>query len=115
MGGPDAAGRGQRHSHRRTGHAAFKESQAAGGVVHTWWVEGFLSEGMQPAELGWGTHEKWMPSNAHTHQTGCGAAIYLMQPGANTRVRTWCPTRGAQYGFLVTHNESISIADYFTA
>ena len=69
---------------------------------------------MQPSELGWGTHEKWMPENAHTHQAGCGAAIYLMQPGANTRVRTWCPTRGAQYGFLVTHNESISIADYFT-
>jgi homospermidine synthase len=45
---------------------------------------------------------------------GCGAAIYLLQPGANTRVRSWCPTPGAQYGFLVTHNESISIADYFT-
>jgi homospermidine synthase len=29
-------------------------------------------------------------------------------------VRSWCPTPGAQYGFLVTHNESISIADYFT-
>ena len=29
-------------------------------------------------------------------------------------MRTWCPTRGAQYGFLVTHNESISISDYFT-
>ena len=55
-----------------------------------------------------------MPENARTHEAGCGAAIYLMQPGANTRVRTWCPTRGAQYGFLVTHNESISIADYFT-
>ena len=41
-------------------------------------------------------------------------AIYLLQPGANTRVRSWCPTPGAQYGFLVTHNESISIADYFT-
>src|SRR5437588_75380 len=77
-------------------------------------VEGFLSEGVQPSELGWGTHEKWMPENARTHEAGCGAAIYLMQPGANTRVRTWCPTRGAQYGFLVTHNESISIADYFT-
>ena len=47
-------------------------------------------------------------------ETGCGAAIYLLQPGANTRVRSWCPTPGAQYGFLVTHNESISIADYFT-
>ena len=41
-------------------------------------------------------------------------AIYLMQPGAETKVRTWCPTRGAQYGFLITHNESISISDYFT-
>ena len=73
--------------------------------VNTWSVEGFLSEGVQPSELGWGTHEKWMPENARTHEAGCGAAIYLMQPGANTRVRTWCPTRGAQYGFLVTHNE----------
>jgi homospermidine synthase len=69
---------------------------------------------MQPAELGWGTHEKWMPKNGHRHKTGCGAAIYLTQPGANTRVRSWTPTARGQYGFLVTHNESISIADYFT-
>jgi homospermidine synthase len=82
--------------------------------VNTWSVEGFVSEGLQPAELGWGTHEKWKPANAKGHKTGCGAAIYLLQPGANTRVRSWCPTPGAQYGFLVTHNESISIADYFT-
>jgi homospermidine synthase len=41
-------------------------------------------------------------------------AIYLIQAGAETKVRSWCPTPGAQYGFLVTHNESISIADYFT-
>jgi homospermidine synthase len=82
--------------------------------VNTWSVEGFVSEGLQPAELGWGTHEKWMPDTGRTHKDGCGAAIYLLQPGANTRVRSWCPTPGAQYGFLVTHNESISIADYFT-
>ena len=69
---------------------------------------------MQPAELGWGTHEKWMPSNALTHDKGCGAGLFLNQPGANTRVRSWTPTAKAQYGFLVTHNESISIADYFT-
>ncbi len=81
---------------------------------NTWSVEGFISEGLQPAELGWGTHETWMPKNAKTHKKGCQAAIYLEQPGANTRVRTWCPTPGPQYGFLVTHNESISIADFFT-
>ena len=36
------------------------------------------------------------------------------RPGAGTRVRSWTPTAQAQHGFLVTHNESISIADYFT-
>jgi homospermidine synthase len=82
--------------------------------VNTWSVEGFLSEGMQPAELGWGSHEKRLPKNGAKHKTGCQAAIYLKQPGANTRVRSWTPTAKAQYGFLVTHNEAISIADYFT-
>ena len=82
--------------------------------VNTWSVEGFLSEGMQPAELGWGTHEKWAPANAGFYKSGCGAAIYLDQTGANTRVRSWTPTPQARFGFLVTHNESISIADYFT-
>ncbi len=81
---------------------------------NTWSAEGFISEGLQPAELGWGTHEKWKPDNAKEQEAGCKAAIYLEQPGANTRVRTWCPTPGAQYGFLVTHNESVSIADFFT-
>ena len=81
--------------------------------VNTWSVEGFISEGLQPAELGWGTHERWMPANARKHKAGCQAAIYMLQPGANTRVRSWTPTARAQYGFLVTHNESISIADYF--
>ena len=82
--------------------------------VNTWSVEGFMSEGMQPAEMGWGTHEKWLPENGRLHELGSKAGAYLLQPGANTRVRTWCPTPGPQYGFLVTHNESISIADYFT-
>jgi homospermidine synthase len=101
-------------------HIAERDTQRARNpkprkvFVNTWSVEGFVSEGLQPAELGWGTHEAWMPANGRTHATGCGAAIYLLQPGANTRVRSWTPTAQAQYGFLVTHNESISIADYLT-
>ncbi len=91
-----------------------KQPKPADVFVNTWSVEGFISEGMQPAELGWGTHEKWMPGNGRRHKTGCGAAIYMLQPGAETRVRSWTPTAKAQYGFLVTHNESISIADFFT-
>jgi homospermidine synthase len=101
-------------------HIAERDTQRAkkpkpmNVFINTWSVEGFVSEGLQPAELGWGTHETWMPENGRTHETGCGAAIYLLQPGANTRVRSWTPTPQAQYGFLVTHNESISIADYLT-
>jgi homospermidine synthase len=91
-----------------------KKPKPMNKFVNTWSVEGFVSEGLQPAELGWGTHEKWEPENIGKHAKGCGAAVYLKQPGANTRVRSWCPTPGSQYGFLVTHNESISIADYFT-
>lgn len=82
--------------------------------VNTWSVEGFISEGLQPAELGWGTHEKKLPSTGRRHTAGSKAAIYLMSPGAGTKVRSWVPGIGPQHGFLVTHNEAISISDYFT-
>jgi homospermidine synthase len=101
-------------------HIAERDTQRAkhpkpiDTFVNTWSVEGFVSEGLQPAELGWGTHEKKLPAEGRKHKTGNGSAIYLTRPGADTRVRSWTPTPGAQYGFLVTHNESISIADYFT-
>jgi homospermidine synthase len=101
-------------------HIAERDTQRAKApkpmnvFVNTWSVEGFISEGLQPAELGWGTHEKALPPEGRPHEEGCGAAIYLMRPGAGTRVRSWTPTARAQHGFLVTHNESISIADYLT-
>ncbi len=101
-------------------HIAERDTQRARDpkprnvFVNTWSVEGFCSEGLQPSELGWGTHEKTMPANAHRHDFGCDAAIYLTQPGAGTRVRSWTPTAQAQHAFMITHNESISIADYFT-
>jgi homospermidine synthase len=91
-----------------------KNPKPPGVFVNTWSVEGFIAEAVQPSELGWGTHEKWMPPNAHGYETGCQSAIYLLQAGAETKVRSWCPTPGPQYGFLVTHNESISLSDYFT-
>jgi homospermidine synthase len=91
-----------------------KRPKPQGYFVNTWSVEGFVSEGMQPAELGWGSHEKWFPPTGRRHKSGCQSGIYLMHPGANTYVYSWCPTPGAQHGLLVTHNESLSIADYFT-
>ena len=82
--------------------------------VNTWSVDGFVSEGAQPAELGWGTHEKHFPPDGARHTQGSGCAIYLNRPGASTRVRTWTPAAGPFHGFLITHSEAISLADYYT-
>jgi homospermidine synthase len=101
-------------------HIAERDTQRArhpkprGKFVNTWSVEGFVAEGLQPAELGWGTHEKALPPGGRRHDFGCDSAIYLTRPGAGTRVRSWTPTAQAQHAWMITHNESISIADYFT-
>ena len=101
-------------------HIAERDTQVGrrpkrpGEFVNTWSIDGFLSEGCQPAELGWGTHERGLPAQGRRHANGCGAAIYLNRPGAGTRVRTWTPLAGPFQGFLITHNEAISIADYLT-
>ncbi|HYP63977.1 MAG TPA: saccharopine dehydrogenase NADP-binding domain-containing protein, partial [Acidocella sp.] len=101
-------------------HIAERDTQVAnvakqrGEFVNTWSIDGFVGEGCQPAELGWGTHEKALPADGLRHEFGCGAAIYLNRPGASTRVRTWTPNEGPFHSFLITHNEAISIADYFT-
>jgi homospermidine synthase len=83
--------------------------------VNTWSVDGFVSEGSQPAELGWGSHERNFPRDGKRFEFGDGEAIYLMQPGVATRVRSWAPLAGPYHGFLITHGEAISIADYLTS
>ncbi len=104
----------------RTIHIAERDTQVAeprkvpGEFVNTWSVEGFVGEGCQPAELGWGSHERHFPADGHRHAAGCKAAIWLNRPGAATQVRTWTPLAGPIHGFLITHSESISLANYLT-
>lgn len=101
-------------------HIAERDTQVAnipkrpGEFVNTWSIDGFVSEGSQPAELGWGSHERHFPADGAHHEFGCDSAIWLSRPGASTRVRTWTPLEGPFHGFLITHGESISISDYFT-
>ena len=101
-------------------HIAERDTQVAnvpkrpGEFVNTWSVDGFVSEGCQPSELGWGVHEKSLPPRGQEFDFGPKCAIYMLQPGAGTRVRTWTPKAGQFHGFLITHGESISIADFLT-
>ena len=102
------------HIAERDTQVAGQKPKAVGEFVNTWSIDGFVGEGCQPAELGWGSHERHFPADGHRHDFGPGSAIYLMRPGAGTRVRTWTPTEGPFHGFLITHGEAISISDYYT-
>jgi len=101
-------------------HCAERDTQVAHPrkqrfeFANTWSVDGFVSEGRQPSELGWGTHERHFPADGHRHGYGCDAAIYLGRPGMSVKVRSWTPSEGPYQGFMITHGEAISIADYLT-
>jgi homospermidine synthase len=101
-------------------HIAERDTQvgarrkALGEFVNTWSVNGFVSEARQPAELGWGSHERRLPADAQRHASGSCAAVYLLRPGASVRVRSWTPLAGPQHAYLITHGEAISIADHLT-
>jgi len=109
-----------RDLHIKTIHIAERDTQISqprkrlNEFVNTWSVDGFVGEGSQPAELGWGTHEKHFPLDGERFDFGCRSAIFLKRPGAATEVRSWTPLAGAQTAFLITHGESISLSDYFT-
>ncbi|MDA8231946.1 MAG: saccharopine dehydrogenase NADP-binding domain-containing protein [Magnetospirillum sp.] len=98
----------------RDSQVSAHRPKAVGEFVNTWSAEGFAAECRQPAEIGWGSHERAMPPDARRHDFGRGSAIYLMRPSAATRVRTWIPSEGPVHGFLITHSETISISDYYT-
>ena len=81
--------------------------------VNTWSIEGFYEEGVAPAELGWGTHEKYVPKNAHFHKTGPKNQICLRSMGMKTWVRSWVPC-GEITGMVIRHGEAFSISDRLT-
>ena len=82
--------------------------------TNTWSSGAFAGESLQPAELGWGTHERHWPSDGMEFGFGCGSSIYLNRPGCTTRVRSWVPKEGPFHGWLISHGEAHSIPDYFT-
>ena len=101
-------------------HVAERDTQICnhpkqpGEFVNTWSVDALIDEGLQPAELGWGTHEVHWPHDAHEHTVGSQCAIYLSRPGASTKVRSWTPSLGAYHGYLITHPETSSIAHFLS-
>ncbi len=82
--------------------------------VNTWSIEGFYEEGIAPAEMGWGTHEKRLPPLAFQHAGyGPGNQICLAQMACKTWVRSWVPY-GEIVGMVIRHGEAVTICDHLT-
>jgi homospermidine synthase len=88
--------------------------KAVNEFVNTWSVDGFYEEGIAPAELGWGTHEKRLPPNGYVHH-GYGPCnqICIAKPGMETWVRSWVPA-GEIRGMVIRHGEALTISDHLT-
>jgi homospermidine synthase len=82
--------------------------------VNTWSIEGFREEGIAPAEMGWGTHERRLPPGAQKHAYGPGNQICLSQMGMHTWVRSWVPKGGQIVGMIIRHGEAFTISDHLT-
>ena len=101
-------------------HVSERDTQIAnkpkevGEFVNTWSVEGLYEEGIAPAEMGWGTHERRLPPSTHVHNYGPRNQICLSQMGINTYVRSWVPLGGEIIGMIVRHGEAFTLSDYLT-
>lgn len=86
-----------------------------GEFRNTWSVPGFISELTQACEAGWGSHETTLPNGAQFPNTGSLASIYWSHPAQGlTQVKSWVPSQGESLAWVVTHNESISLAEFLT-
>ena len=100
-------------------HVAERDTQIShcpkevGEFVNTWSVEGLYEEGVAPAELGWGTHERRLPNGAYVHQYGPSNQLALASMGIDTKVRSWTPL-GPIHGMVIRHGEAFTITDHLT-
>ena len=104
----------------KTIHVAERDTQITnqpkqpGEFVNTWSVDGFYEEGVAPAEMGWGTHEKSLPALAYTHEgEGPRNQICLAQMAHKTLVRSCVPS-GPIVGMVIRHGEAFTICDHLT-
>jgi homospermidine synthase len=101
-------------------HIAERDTQIAdrpkevGEFVNTWSVDGFYEEGVAPAEVGWGTHERTLPALGRTHEgEGPRNQICFAQMAHKTLVHSTVPS-GPIVGMVIRHGEAFTICDHLT-
>lgn len=103
----------------KTIHIAERDSQITNNpkkvneFVNTWSIPGLYEEGIAPAELGWGTHERYAPEGIMFHETGPKNQACLLTKGIDTLVRSWVPS-GEIIGMVIRHGEAYGISERLT-
>jgi homospermidine synthase len=104
----------------RTIHVAERDTQVTdspkrvGEFANTWSVDGFYEEGVAPAEMGWGTHERTLPPLAMRHEgEGPRNQICLAKMAHKTLVRSRTPSSQI-VGMVIRHGEAFTICDHLT-
>ncbi|MFA6066828.1 MAG: saccharopine dehydrogenase C-terminal domain-containing protein [Candidatus Babeliaceae bacterium] len=82
--------------------------------VNTWSIPGLHEEATAPAEIGWGTHERYHIKHASKlHINDKKSYIHLTTKGMNTWAYSWIP-QGPIIGMIIRHGEVLSISDHLT-
>ena len=74
--------------------------------VNTWSVEGFAGEGTQPAELGWGSHERHFPSRRQAPRVRLRCR-HLSAAAGRIRARALLDAAGRPISRLSDHSRRI--------
>lgn len=76
--------------------------------VNTWSAKGFIEEGLEPAQIGWGSHEESIGG-----VMAFGQHI-IPERGMDVKCRGLNPLTGYYEGRIIPHGESISLHDFLT-
>lgn len=83
----------------------------ADAIANTWSVDGFVAEAFgQAGEVGWGSHEGDPPRAAELRH----GVLLLPEFLGPYEVKSWTPLSGEHDAMIVTHAESLTLADYLT-
>jgi homospermidine synthase len=86
-----------------------------GEFHNTWSIPGFICELSQYCEAGWGSHEPHLPRGTQTFKKNIQASITWPHPvNGLTQVKSWVPSSKQGSAWLITHNESISLAEFLS-
>ncbi|KAJ3360299.1 hypothetical protein HDU91_004665 [Kappamyces sp. JEL0680] len=103
-------------------HISEKDSQVPkpafqrkdGEFLSTWSCDGFFEEGLDPVQVGWGTHEKSLPWGAQLPLVGDSNQIFLPLTGVSLKMKSYVPTFGEIEGYNIPHSEGSTLASYLT-